>query len=121
MATSTEKRQKVGLFQRFFQPSMSIFPWFPTFPALSNFYSSYSSMPEGEGNGSKGREGDEAATPGGHGAGATAPAAAPAIVKKVQKVVEMRLDAPELAAALQQLSEFYGNSLEGAVPPARAP
>ena len=39
MATSTEKRQKVGLFQRFFQPSMSIFPRFPTFPALSNFYS----------------------------------------------------------------------------------
>ena len=39
MATSTEKRQKVGLFQRFFHPSMSIFPRFPTFPALSNFYS----------------------------------------------------------------------------------
>ena len=39
MATSTEKRQKVGLFQRFFHPSMSIFPRFPTFPAFSNFYS----------------------------------------------------------------------------------
>ena len=39
MAKSTEKRQKVGLFQRFFHPSMSIFPRFPTFPALSNFYS----------------------------------------------------------------------------------
>jgi len=38
MATSTEKRQKVCLFQRFFHPSMSIFPRFPTFPALSNFY-----------------------------------------------------------------------------------
>ncbi len=38
-ATSTEKRQKVGLFQRFFHPSMSIFPRFPTFPAFSNFYS----------------------------------------------------------------------------------
>ena len=37
MARSTEKRQKVGLFQRFFHPSMSIFPRFPTFPALSNF------------------------------------------------------------------------------------
>ena len=39
MAKSTEKRQKVGLFQRFFHPSMSDFPRFPTFPALSNFYS----------------------------------------------------------------------------------
>ena len=39
MATSTEKRQKVGLFQRFFHHSMSIFPRFPTFPAFSNFYS----------------------------------------------------------------------------------
>jgi len=39
VTTSTEKRQKVGLFQRFFHPSMSIFPRFPTFPALSNFYS----------------------------------------------------------------------------------
>jgi hypothetical protein len=38
MATSTEKRQKVGLFQRFFHRSMSIFPRFPTFPAFSNFY-----------------------------------------------------------------------------------
>ena len=37
----------------------------------------------------------------------------PAIVKKVKKVVEMRLDAPELAVALQQLCEFYGpNTLE---------
>jgi len=37
----------------------------------------------------------------------------PAIVKKVRKVVETRLDAPELAIALQQLSEFYGpNTLE---------
>ena len=32
----------------------------------------------------------------------------PAIVKKVKKVVETRLDAPEIAIALQQLSEFYG-------------
>jgi hypothetical protein len=38
MAKSTEKRQKVGLFQRFFHPSMSIFPRFPTFPTFSNFY-----------------------------------------------------------------------------------
>lgn len=35
-------------------------------------------------------------------------APSPAIVKKVKKVVETRLDAPELATALQQLSEFYG-------------
>ena len=37
--STKEKRKKVGLFQRFFHPSMSIFPRFPTFPALSNFYS----------------------------------------------------------------------------------
>ena len=29
-----EKRKKVGLFQRFFHPSMSIFPRFPTFPTF---------------------------------------------------------------------------------------
>jgi len=33
-----QKRKKVGLFQRFFHPSMSIFPWIPTFPTFSNFY-----------------------------------------------------------------------------------
>jgi hypothetical protein len=32
----------------------------------------------------------------------------PAIVKKVKKVVEVRLDAPELTVALQQLNDFYG-------------
>jgi len=40
--------------------------------------------------------------------GITHAAANPAIVKKVKKVVDTRLDAPELAVALQQLSEFYG-------------
>jgi len=40
--------------------------------------------------------------------GITQAAANPAIVKKVKKVVDTRLDAPELAVALQQLSEFYG-------------
>ena len=44
------------------------------------------------------------------GLGAPAAGPAPAIVKKVKKVVETRLDAPELATALQQLSEFYGES-----------
>jgi hypothetical protein len=34
----------------------------------------------------------------------------PAIVKKVKKVVEVRLDAPELTVALQQLNQFYGLS-----------
>jgi hypothetical protein len=38
MARSTEKRKKVGLFQRFFHPSLSTFPRFPTFPAFANFY-----------------------------------------------------------------------------------
>ena len=38
MARSTEKRKKVGLFQRFFHPSMSIFPRFPTFPAFQFLY-----------------------------------------------------------------------------------
>jgi hypothetical protein len=32
---------------------------------------------------------------------------------QVKKVVDMRLDAPELAVALKELSEFYGpNTLE---------
>ena len=44
------------------------------------------------------------------GLAAPAGAPAPAIVKKVKKVVETRLDAPELATALQQLSEFYGET-----------
>ena len=95
-------------------------------------------MPDGSaaeeqgGNGAKGRDSEEAATPGGNSAAAVAVAPAPAIVKKVQKVVEMRLDAPELAVALQQLSEFYGKRasaweqrvarvLAGLPPPAGAP
>ncbi|EKX41562.1 component of oligomeric golgi complex 6 [Guillardia theta CCMP2712] len=41
------------------------------------------------------------------------PTPSPAIAKKVKKVVELRLDAPELSAALDQLTEFYGaNTLE---------
>jgi hypothetical protein len=32
------EQQKVGLFQRFFHPSISNFPRFPTFPAFSNLY-----------------------------------------------------------------------------------
>jgi hypothetical protein len=38
MAKSTEKRKKVGLFQRFFHASVSTFPPFPTFSAFANFY-----------------------------------------------------------------------------------
>mgnify|MGYP006892587060 CR=1 FL=1 len=70
-------------------------------------------MPGGAGGGEMGA-GEDAATPGAGGvAAAVAVAPAPAIVKKVKKVVETRLDAPELAVALQQLSEFYGASGAG--------
>jgi hypothetical protein len=37
-ARSTEKRKKVGLFKRFFHPSLSTFPAFLTFPPFANFY-----------------------------------------------------------------------------------
>jgi hypothetical protein len=37
MARSTEKRKKVGLFQRFFHPSVATFPAFPTFSAFAKF------------------------------------------------------------------------------------
>ena len=72
-------------------------------------------MPGGAGGGEMGA-GEDAATPGAGGvAAAVAVAPAPAIVKKVKKVVETRLDAPELAVVLQQLSEFapYGASGAG--------
>jgi hypothetical protein len=36
-ARSTEKRKKVGLFQRFFHPSMANFPAIPIFSAFANF------------------------------------------------------------------------------------
>ncbi len=38
MAKSTEKRKKMGLFQRFFHAFLSTFPPFPTFSAFANFY-----------------------------------------------------------------------------------
>ena len=54
-------------------------------------------MPGGAGGGEMGA-GEDAATPGAGGVAASvAVAPAPAIVKKVKKVVETRLDAPELA------------------------
>jgi hypothetical protein len=60
MATSTEKRQKVGLFQRFFHLSMSIFPRFPTFPAFSNFYSRMNPLATAAARGAAPLEAEEA-------------------------------------------------------------
>ena len=60
MATSTEKRQKVGLFQRFFHLSMAIFPRFPTFPAFSNFYSRMNPLATAAARGAAPLEAEEA-------------------------------------------------------------